>query len=947
MEAGFASPPPEARPLVWWHWINGNVTKAGIEADLADMKRVGIAGVQLFDASMYLPPGPVRYGTDAWHEHVQFAIRTADKLGLELDLMNAPGWSGSGGPWITPERAMKRYVWTETEVEGGGEVSVTLPQPTAKLGFYRDVAVLAVPGGALTNAANGVVSLKAVTPVALNVKAEPVATSQILVLTAPLSAEGRLHQELPPGRWTLLRFGFTVTGSMNHPAQPEGHGLECDKLEAGDVAFQFEQSLGRIIREAGPLAGKTLRGVLFDSFEGGFQNWAETWPQQFRQLKGYDLVPWLPVLTGRVVGSREESEAFLRDFNSAIGERIAASYLGTMQRLANGHGLRVYAEAQGGPLDPMLCARYVDVPMNEFWMPSATERLPRIKLVASAAKAQGRQVVGAEAFTAKPEDDGMRISPALLKRPGDEAFAAGINRFILHYYVHQPYADVAPGFTLGRYGTHFGRLNTWWPYAGAWVDYVSRCQYLLQQGQTVADVCYLLSEDFGYGFPTNLVATPPGYDYDIVYPRQLAAMACRDGALVTPRGATYRLLALPECAWAADVGTLRKLGELVRAGAAVTGVPPTAPFGLRDCKDAQAFNRLAEALWGGLDGKVMTSKPLGSGKVYRGLSLAAVLCREGIAPDVTWPLSGGEARFRYTHRRTDGADLYFILNDSEQPADTTFTLRATGRQPEVWDAVAGTHADAPSFKASASATEVPLQLGPWGSAFVVFRDGRRVSEVGRRSEGDNVPEVKKALALSGPWEVSFEPKRGGPGKAEVGEQRAEGRKDGAVMFKMLADWSTHSDPRIRYYSGTATYRKTFALPASDLRPLTSLVLDLGQVCDVAEVFVNGQSAGVLWTPPFRIDLARWARSGANELEIRVANTWVNRLIGDERVPVEYAYKSAGNKFTLGALEALPAWLGKPDGAKANKRHTFMTWKHYTAESPLLPAGLLGPVTLQW
>ena len=944
LESGFANPPQEARPLVWWHWINGNVTKAGIEADLADLKRVGIAGAQMFDASMYLPPGPVRYGTDQWHEHVQFAIRTADKLGLELDLMNAPGWSGSGGPWIMPERAMKRYAWTETEVEGGQEVSVKLPQPKAKLGFYRDVAVLAVPGGASTNTADAT-SLKAVTPVALKVTAEPIATNQVLILTASMKADGALRCVLPPGRWTLLRFGFTVTGSMNHPAQPEGHGLECDKLDADTVTFQFEQSLGRIIREAGPLAGKSLRGVLFDSFEGGFQNWTESLPQQFLRLKGYDLVPWLPVLTGRAVGSQAEAEAFLRDFRSAVGEGIAQNYFGTMQRLAHAHGLRVYAEAQGGPLDPVVCNNYVDVPMNEFWMPSASERLPRLKMVASAAKALGRQVVGAEAFTSKPEDDGLRISPAMLKRPGDEAFTAGVNRFILHYYVHQPYADVAPGFTLGRYGTHFGRLNTWWPFAGAWVDYVSRCQFLLQQGQTVADVCFLLNEDFGYDFPTNRVSLQPGYDYDICYPRQLMGMTQRNGALRSSAGASYRLLALPACVWSADVITLRHVLELVKAGAVITGEPPAAPFGLRDCAASADFKRLVSELWGGLDGQTETSKALGKGRVFRGLALADALRQTGVAPDVSWPSSEGPERFRYTHRRTADTDLYFVLNDSERPASTALTLRERGRQPEVWDAVAGTHADAPDFTPSDSGTTVPLQLEPWGSAFVVFRDGRRAPEAGGRNKGRNVPELKKVMAVPGPWEVSFDPKRGGPGNTEVGDQRAEGSKEGSVIFEKLADWSTHDDPRIRYYSGTATYRRKvvfsdFRPPASDAR----VYLDLGRVCDVAEVRINGQSAGVLWTPPFRVDISRWALSGENVIEVRVANQWVNRLIGDERIPVEYAYQVGGGKFTEGALQQLPEWLGKPDAASQNKRHTFMTWRHYTADSPLLPSGLLGPVT---
>jgi hypothetical protein len=288
---------------------------------------------------------------------------------------------------------------------------------------------------------------------------------------------------------------------------PEGHGLEIDKMDADAVSFYFDQALGRILREAGPRVGRTLKGLLFDSFEGGPQNWTDTFPAQFRALKGYDFVPLLPVLTGRVVESPSFTEAALRDFRGAVEQLIAKNYFGTMQRRAHERGMVIYAEAQGGPLNPVSVNEFVDVPMNEFWMPDTAPRLPRIKLVASVANVLGRPLVGAEAFTAKPEDGRWLATPATLKDPGDYAWTAGINRFILHHYVHQP-TDDGPGFGLGRYGTHFGRLNTWWPLAGAWIDYVARGQFLLQQGRTVTDIAFLNTEDHGYAFPGDMVTTP-------------------------------------------------------------------------------------------------------------------------------------------------------------------------------------------------------------------------------------------------------------------------------------------------------------------------------------------------------------------------------------------------------------------------------------------------------
>ncbi|MBM3853659.1 MAG: hypothetical protein FJ399_10955, partial [Verrucomicrobia bacterium] len=644
LEAGFASPPADARPLVWWHWINGNVSKAGIEADLADMKRVGIAGAQMFDASIYLPPGPMRYGTEAWHEHVQHAIRTAAKHGLEFHAMNTPGWSASGGPWITPERSMKKLVWSETPAEGGATRAVVLTRPTMpplkfrtpprvpQQNFYRDVAVFAVPAGATRRTAewNKKTKLEEMSLPALPFSTDStgcIPRGQVLDVTASFDAvAGTLRANLPPGSWMLLRFGFTSTGSSNHPAAPEGHGLEVDKLDASAVAEYFDHALGRMIREAGPLAGKTFRAILFDSFEGGPQNWTDSFPAQFRALKGYDLLPLLPALTGRVIENETFTECVLRDFRGAVEELIARNYFGTMRRRAHEHGLITYAEAQGGPLNPVSCAEHVDVPMNEFWMPEATPRIPRIKLVASAASVLGRPVVAAEAFTATPENGRWQNIPARLKVAGDAAWTAGINRFILHHYTHQP-TDDGPGFGLGRYGTNFGRLNSWWPLAQGWVEYVARGQFLLQQGRPVADVAYLMNEDHGYAYPAKMVVTPAGYDFDIVYPRHLAAMTWRDGALRLPRGAAYRVLVLPEN-WAGDLPTLRRLREWTRAGAAIIGAPPLAPAGVKDYEARTEYEAASAAVG-------LTRRP--------GARLDETLREIGLVPDVRWMPAGGRA----------------------------------------------------------------------------------------------------------------------------------------------------------------------------------------------------------------------------------------------------------------------------------------------------------------
>jgi len=965
LEAGFKSPPAEARPLAWWHWINGNITKAGIRADLEDMKRVGMGGAQMLDVSIYLPPGPVRYGSDLWHEQVQYAIRTANELGLELDLMNCPGWSASGGPWVTPEQSMKQFVWSEVDVEGGHQVDANLPQPRTNRDFYRDVAVLAVPRTsheAKTVRTNLLAApLKGITPVKLGASA-PISPDQVLNLTKSMTPDGQLHAQLPAGKWTILRFGFTSTGSQNHPAVPEGHGLEIDKMDSQAVAFQFDQALGRIIRGAGPLTGKAFRGILFDSFEGGFQNWTDNFPRQFQRLKQYDLVPSLPVLTGRAVGSVAESEAFLRDFRAAVNELIARNYFGTMQRLAHQHGLKVYAEAQGGPLNPILCDEYVDVPMNEFWVPDAAPRVPKIGEVTSIAHLLGRPIIAAESFTAKPEDGRWQNTPATLKLPGDCAFTAGINRFILHTYVHQPY-DLAPGFTLGRYGTHFGRLNTWWPLADAWVAYLTRCQFLLQQGRPYADICLLIEEDAGYSIPDRELQGPPGYGSDVCYTRHLSKMVWKDGALRLPSGAAYRVLVLPKT-WTASLADLKELDRLISTGAAVVGTPPEAPTGLHDLREGKGeWDALVGKLWG----------PDKAPRVKPRQQLAQALQELGIQRDFDWSADSGESDIRFIHRVTSEGDIYFLANHSRSPATFQASFRVPNRAPELWDAVSGQIVPATIYKATKDRVSLPLALEGSGSVFVLFRKrlpenwvasvtsaltgalpnrlppaaggsgSFLVTEAGAYSvqyakapEGNLVAETQlPALLIDGPWQVRFQSGRGAPKE---------------IRLDKPVSWSKHPDPGVRYFSGLATYTTLFTLPASRAGSEGQrCLLQLGKVCDLAEVKLNGREIGIVWTAPFEFDVTGELIAGTNHLEVRVANRWINRLIGDETtLPPDADYATTeGSKFTQGRLKELPSWLHDPEALRTRKRIAFTTWHHYGKDAPLVESGLLGPVRLQF
>ncbi len=939
--------------MVWWHWINGNITKDGIAADLEDMKRVGIGGAQILDVEIYLPPGPVRYNSDSWHEHVQFAIKKAAELGLEIDIANSSGWSGAGGPWITPERGMKELVWSETPAEGG-EVSLTVPQPKAKLDFYRDIAVFAVPEtkeriDKLPNKI-GDASKPIIHPALQNQPAIP--ADQVINLTGKMEASGKLAATLPAGKWTILRIGYTPTGAQNHPASPEGHGLEVDKLSVEDVTFQFEHSLGRIIRDAGPLAGKTLKGILFDSFEAGFQNWTAKFPAEFTQRKKYDFVKWLPVVTGRIIESEAATEAVLWDFRQVIDELFAENYFGTMHKLAAAHGMKIYSESQGGPLNPMVMNRHVDVPMNEFWMPDPASRASRMKMSTSAANFVGRNIVGAEAFTATPDNGKYQAVPSTLKNPGDYAFTTGINRFIFHHYTHQPVTEAAPGFALGRYGTHFGRLNTWWPYADAWISYLSRSQFLLQQGRPVRDVCFLVDEDIGYGFPSKMTDILPGYDLDVCSPADVRAMTFSGGRITHPKGPNFALLVMPDT-WVSEIATLKSLRDLVQAGAHILGSAPDRPAGLRDLESIAEYDELVSEIWGGLDVKVK-SKKLGAGVVYQGLKPVDVLKGDKIAPDLAW---SPDADIRFIHRSVGDAEVYFVFNHTKDSLHADLRFRQKDRQPELWDATTGSHVAAPVFSSGADGISVPVDFEPFGSVFVIFRNplpkrwltaaspvsqefknGEVLAKEGPISvtwsdgQQQSLPlgAIPAATTVAGPWQVRFTDGRGAPPQ---------------VVFEQLISWPDHTDPNIKYYSGSALYQTSFE--SSVPKPGQVAVLDLGDVADIARVSVNGQSVGVLWKPPFRADITRFVKEGKNTLEVSVANRWINRLIGDESIPVDYEYQKGGSKFTDGKLLKLPDWLYDSSKHPDRKRSSFVSWRQFEPNSPLVPSGLLGPVKVEW
>ncbi len=644
LASGFLHPPRSARPWVYWFPLSGNLTKEGITADLEALAHVGVGGVLYMEVDQGAPRGPADFAGPLWRELFQHACKEAHRLGLEINMNNDAGWCGSGGPWITPELSMQRVVWTETVVQQPKSFKGVLPRPQAVGDFYRDIAVLAMP------APEGSVRIQSIPgkssaiprhfpPQKARFASLPAGSviprDRIVDLTAKMNAGGKLRWDVPEGKWLVLRFGHTTTGKDNHPAPESGRGLECDKLSKEAAEVHFNALMGRLIAENRALAGqgKVLVSTHIDSWEVGSQNWTPHMREEFQKRRGYDLLPLLPTFTGRAVDSLEVSERFLWDLRQTVSDMLIENYAGHFHTLANRRGLRLSIEAYDGvPCDEMTYAGQADEPMSEFWSWVRFGAAYSCTEMASAAHVYGKRILGAEAFTATDAEKWLG-HPGNVKDLGDWAFCEGVNRFVFHRYAMQPWTkpDRSPGMSMGPWGLHYERTETWWEQSRAWHAYLARCQYLLQQGLFVADVCYLQPE----GAPRRFVPPPSamiapyvrgGYNFDGCTPEVvLTRMSVKDGRLALPDGMSYRVLVLPNVETMTPA-LLAKIAELAAAGATVIAPsrPQKAP-GLTDYPQSdEEVKNLAARLWGtGPAPAQVTEHRVGKGCVVWGGELAA------------------------------------------------------------------------------------------------------------------------------------------------------------------------------------------------------------------------------------------------------------------------------------------------------------------------------------
>lgn len=905
----FRAPPADARPQTLYFWMNGNVTKEGIDADLDAIALVGLGGVMVFDGSDDVPKGPVDYLSPQWLGLMTHMMGRADRLGLQVGMHNAPGWSSSGGPWISPQQAMQQIVWTETTVVGGKRVRAALPRPYTKLDYYRDAAIVAFPAsegdeshyrdaiasmrtGGIVEAARLtdrdlhssveiapdaplVLTMKApftaqaltlyatketpgfaatleksddgqnwspvgkvsvavergieapgsinfapvtaryfrVTPSARvklaeallyatpriqdwDVKAEhgfrmgdvtkgpgealaryAIDPAKVVDISDKVDASGRLDWRAPAGRWTILRLGHTPTGKLNVAASDAGRGLEVDKLSPQAVDHQFESSVGRVVKAAGPLAGKAFANLEIDSYEAGLQNWTPTLLADFQKRNGYSLLPFLPTLTGRIVGDASQSDKVLFDFRRTLADLMTDHYYDRMQGHANAAGLRFLVEGYGpGPFDALQVSGRAQVPMTEFWTRTPWTDNRTVKMVSSAAHIYGKPVVAAEAFTGESQTSRWMDYPYAMKTLGDQMFAQGFNQIFFHRYAHQPNVLAEPGMVMGPWGVNLDRTNTWFDQSKPWMDYLARSQYMLRQGHNVADILFFVGEDspnqsenvrpdvspdtnprIGQYF-TPLI--PAGHAYDHVNAEVLLTRASvKDGKVVLPDGASYAMLAFPEGLTGITAQLAARLRTLVEQGMVLLAPRPTRSLAADGNGSDARFREDVETLWGPAGSSA--PREVGKGRVFAKGTIAEVLAATNTAPDVSCNTASPDGQIVWLHRRVDDGEVYFLANRQRRAESVTCTFRVTGKVPSLWDAETGTVSRPALFDVNDQGTRVAFDLSPAGSTFVSFReplkggkpvawaakDGQRFADLALRTPTVQAPADSFTLSL--------------------------------------------------------------------------------------------------------------------------------------------------------------------------------------------------------
>jgi len=904
----FVNPPMRARPGAYWCWLNGSVDHAQITREMEEAKALGMRGFEIWDVGALIDPqkiipaGPAFLGEESL-KSIKHAMSEAKRLGLELNMIAASSWN-AGGAWVKKSDGSKRLASSSVDVKGPTNFDDALPLPCDKETYYYDISVLAFPQSADKKLAS---------------------LDRAIDLTGKMNPTGRLKWDVPKGDWTVMRFVCRGTNQGLVVPSPNSNGLLIDHLSAEAT----ERHMVHMINKLGEIdpEHKILKIMSHDSYEVHPANdWTEDFVDEFKKRRKYDPATYLPLLEGWTLGDTDMQTRFVADYRKTVGELMTERHFRVSREILNRHGMRLCAEAGHGGyprVDPIWAMGETDIPRGEFWN---GERFWVTKEAASASNLYGRRYVDSESFTGwRHWMDG----PLHYKQLFDVAICAGLNRLTFHTFAHNPSESGLPGYAYHA-GEHFNANNTWWKQSGPMLKYMGRCSYLMQQGDFVADVCfyygdkapnlvpprridpnikprYTLDKCLHCGKPVavNFRTLGSGYGYDYIDARSILdpmKVAPKSGHLVVGN-MRYRVMVLPDhdhiC-----LDVLQKIRKLVKQGATIVGsVRPIRTNSLTGFPNAdRQVASIIEQLWpvgDSMSDSAPASRSFGKGRVCTNMTSRQVLAEMGVKPDFTVLKGGtqeGPLRIDYIHRRTDNAEVYFVCNSAEEMKTLICRFRSAHGRPEVWYPVTGEICLAKVIsRHEDGACDIELQLPGMGSAFVVFR---RDGSVPKKTADLFANESDKTMPVKGKWTVKFQPGRLAPD---------------FVQWDELMDWTTSQIDGIKYFSGTATYSIQFEMPGD---PEGEYWLDLGKVCEVGEVSIDRRELGTVWTHPFRVKVpAELLTKGTHNLEVKVTNVWNNRLVGDQFLD-----------------------------EKKRITRTNMQGKH-KKNTPLVPSGLLGPVTL--
>ena len=907
LKAAFKNPPVSARPKVYWWWLNGNVDTVRIKEELRAIKQAGIGGVDIFEIGVspannpkdMVKAGPAFMGVESL-KAIELAIREATRLNLEVGLNLASSWN-AGGSWITPQYAAKSIYVSKTVIDGGSQQTIKLPFPQisrldergkprvivygadGRPVYHEEIAVVAVP---------------------VHDKTTTLDTTQIVSLSPLFDVNKEmLTWTIPPGKWEVYRYICANSGEQLKLPSANSKGPIIDHFDSLATRAHFQYFIDKLKPRLGDFSKTTLKTLYLASYEATGFVWTPSLPAQFKKIHGYSIDKFLPALFDKALLSPNLATDFEQDFNRTLSDLMIQNHYRKASEICHEQGLQIASEAGGPgpplhnvPVETLKALGALDVPRGEFWSryqylaPDSVDIMWLVKEIAAAAHIYKRRIVEEESFTSFHH---WQEGPFDLKPIADRAFCEGMNRVVVHGFSHNPSGTGFPGIVYNA-GTHFNDKQTWWPKIKPFTDYLGRVSYVLQNTDYVADVVYYYGDQVpNFVAPKNTRFTVgSGFDYEIINTDILLHdLTVKDGQLALSNGARFKVLAFDKTA-KVPPSVLTKLRQLARQGAQISG---------------PSFFELA---------------PL------------SLLQQQAVKPDFSVSDVASSA-LDYVHYHQQDTDFYLVRNTTDGWVSNRCSFRQTGKTPELWDAVTGAVTPVSIYSQDGQQIRLPLTLPPYGATFVVFRkaasqphftdmrtDTKRlplfayttngvrlltsgtVELVGKTKSSEKVRTDITVQPVTGSWQLRFPANWGAPE---------------TITLPKLLSWTDSDQPGVKYFSGTGTYEKNvpFTTPVS-LSRNERIYLDLGQLSEIADVWFNGKHLGIIWAEPYRFDITDVVQKGANQLKIEVANTWSNRLTGDA---------IRGEKFT--STNIAIGYKGAP-------------WK----QVPLIPSGLLGPVTIQ-